>query len=229
MYGLERSRIIQDTPYGKLISTETDADGNCFFHAYLQSTEAETYSGYNTERRRKRVQTIRNYIDSQLKPIDIYELVDPTSFETIQTVIDKWLKENGHESIVFHSDKMSIRGYVEEVEKKYPEVIKEEKFIEHIHELIQYYGKEIKRYLLKDGTWMFDTLIPLFSKVMKVDIVFISSSTHKPVQLAVRGGYEHVIIMYHLGNHFESMGILHKDEIIRVFTQEAIKKLFGEY
>jgi hypothetical protein len=229
MYGLERSRIIQETPYGKLITTESDPDGNCFFHAYLQSTEAETYSGYSLEKRKKRVHVIRNHIDKELKPIDIYELVDPTSFETIQTVIDKWLKKNGHESIVFHSDKMSIRGYVEEVEKKYPEVIKEEHFIQHIHELIQHYGKEIKRYLLKDGTWMFDTLIPLFSKVMKVDIVFISSSTNKPIQLAFRGGYEHVIIMYHLGNHFESMGILHKDEIIRVFTKDAINKLFGEY
>jgi len=35
-------------------------------------------------------------------------------------------------------------------------------------------------------------------------------------------------MMYHSGDHFESMGILTKHDILRVFTPEAILKLFPE-
>ena len=228
MYALERSRVLSHTPYGELIVTSSDTDGNCFFHSYLQSTEQETYSSYSKEKRLQRVASIRDYIDKKLSPSDIYELVDPVSFEAIQNVIDRWLTKHKYEPIVFHSDKMSIRGYVEEIDKKYPGVIKDEHFISHIHELIQYYGKEIRSYFRKNGTWMNDSLIPLFGKIMKVDILFISSRTNKPISLALRGGYQHVLIMYHSGDHFESMGIVTKTDILRVFTPDAILKLFPE-
>ncbi len=220
---------VQDTPFGVLFSTRTDPDGNCFYHAYLQSVEDSTYSTYSTEDRKKRVQVIRNYIQEHLTPEDIFELVDTQSFENLKKFIDGYLTATKRQPIVYHESDMSIRGYVKAIEKTFPGIDKEEGFVQRVQQLIVNYGNQVADYFSKDGTWMNDTFIPLFSKKLQVDIVFISSRTGNPIQLAVRQNLPAVIVMYHTGDHFESMGIDARGEKIRVFTPQAIEKLFGTF
>ena len=219
---------VQDTPFGKLFSTRTDPDGNCFYHAYLQAVEDSSYSTYSLEDRKKRVQVIRNYIQDRLTPEDIFELVDTQSFENLKKFIDQYLTATKRSLIEYHDSDMSIRGYVKAVEKVYDGINKEEGFIKQVQNLIVSYGNQVASYFSKDGTWMNDTFIPIFSKKLQVDIVFISSRTGEPIKLAILQHFPAVIVMYHTGDHFESMGIDTGNEKIRVFTPEAIEKLFGK-
>ena len=219
---------VQDTPFGKLFSTRTDPDGNCFYHAYLQAVEDSSYSTYSLEDRKKRVQVIRNYIQDRLTPEDIFELVDTQSFENLKKFIDQYLTATKRSPIEYHDSDMSIRGYVKAVEKVYDGINKEEGFIKQVQNLIVSYGNQVASYFSKDGTWMNDTFIPIFSKKLQVDIVFISSRTGEPIKLAILQHFPAVIVMYHTGDHFESMGIDTGNEKIRVFTPEAIEKLFGK-
>jgi DNA-binding transcriptional MerR regulator len=220
---------VQDTPFGKLFSTRTDPDGNCFYHSYLQSVEDSTYSLYDKADRLKRVQVIRNYIHENLTPEDIFELVDSQSFENLKKFIDSYLISTKREPIEYHGSDFSIKGYVKEVENKYVGINKEDDFVKHVQRLIVAYGNQVSEYFAKDGSWMNDTFIPIFSKKLQVDIVFISSRTGGPIKLAVRQNFPAVIIMYHTGEHFESMGIDTGFEKIRVFTLESIEKLFGKF
>ena len=223
------SYTIQDTPFGKLISTRTDPDGNCFYHSYLQSVEDSTYSKYSREDRLKRVFVIRNYIQEHLTPEDIFELNDSQSFENLKKFIDSYLTSTHREPIEYHSGDLSIKGYVKAVEQTYEGINKEEGFVKHVQLLIVNYGNQVAQYFAKDGTWMNDTFMPIFSKKLQVDIVFISSKTGNPIQLAIRQNFPACVVMYHTGDHFESMGVDTGKEIVRVFTQEAIEKLFGKF
>jgi hypothetical protein len=221
------SYIVQDTPFGKLFSTRTDPDGNCFYHAYLQAVEDSSYSSYSSEDRKKRVKVIRSYIQQHLTPEDIFELVDTQSFENLKKFIDLYLTTSKREPVDYHESDMSIRGYVKTIEKTYSGIDKEPGFVQRVQQLIVNYGNQVAEYFAKDGTWMNDTFIPLFSKKLQVDIVFISSRTGAPIQLAIRQHFPAVIVMFHTGDHFESMGVDTGREKIRVFTPQSIEKLFG--
>jgi hypothetical protein len=223
------SYTVQETPFGKLFSTRTDPDGNCFYHAYLQAVEDSTYSLYSTEDRKKRVQVIRDYIQDHLTPEDIFELNDSQSFENLKKYIDAYLTSTRRAPIEYNQSDLSVRGYVKAVEQAYDGINKEEGFVRQVQNLIVNYGNQVAKYFAKDGTWMNDTFIPIFSKKLQVDIVFISSRTGNPIQLAMRQNFPAVIVMYHTGDHFESMGIDTGKEKIRVFTPDAIEKLFGKF
>jgi hypothetical protein len=172
---------------------------------------------------------IRNYIQEHLTPEDIFELVDTQSFENLKKFIDQYLTATRRSPLEYHESDMSIKGYVKAVEKTYEGINKEEEFVKQVQNLIVNYGNQVAGYFGKDGTWMNDTFIPIFSKKLQVDIVFISSRTGAPIQLAIRQHFPAVIIMYHTGDHFESMGVDTGKEKIRVFTPEAIEKLFGKF
>jgi hypothetical protein len=223
------SYTVEDTPFGRLFSTRTDPDGNCFYHSYLQSVEDSTYSTYTREERLKRVKVIRDYITEHLSPEDIFELVDTQSFENLKKYIDAYLTSTNRAPIEYHDADMSIKGYVKAVEKAYEGIDKEQKFVTQVQNLIVSYGNQIAKYFSKDGTWMNDTFISLFCKKLNVDITFLSSRTNLPIKLALRQGFPAVIVMYHTGDHFESMGIDTGKEKVRVFTPEAIEKLFGKF
>ena len=215
----------KDTPYGALHIIPSLADGNCFFHSFLQSIEPTTYSRLSDKQKRARVMEIRASIVSKLKPIDVYELIDPVSFDKIKFYFDKWLIDKGLKPIDYHHNDFSIRGYINELHKHYSKLSTNPLFVKHTQELLLQFGSDIKRYLAEDGSWMMDRFIPLFSKITKVDIVFISHETNQPIQLAVQGGYEHVIMMFHSGNHFESMALETPKGLVRVFTPESSKRL----
>lgn len=223
------SYIVQDTPFGKLFSTGTDPDGNCFYHSYLQAVEDSSYSLYDQADRLKRVQVIRNYIQDHLTPEDIFELSDSQSFENLKKFIDSYLISTKREAVDYNGSDFSIKGYVKELENKYDGINKEDGFIKRVQLLIVSYGNQVAGYFAKDGSWMNDTFIPIFSKKLQVDIVFISSRTGAPIKLAIRQNFPAVIIMYHTGEHFESMGVDTGTEKIRVFTPESIEKLFGKF
>lgn len=222
------NRLLKKTSYGNLFITSTETDGNCFYHSYLQSVEDEVYSKYNLEQKKKRVMVIRNYLQQMLTPEDVFYLNDSVSFEELKNQIDKFLKENGMTPPEYMSNKFSLSGYVEFVEKSFPGIDLNKDFIKHVQKTTDMYGHQIASYLRTDGTWMTDVFLPYFSNKMKVDIEFISSTDNKPVQLAIRQGFPAVILMYHTGGHFESMGVQTDKEIIRVFTPEAIRLLFAE-
>jgi hypothetical protein len=223
------SYTVEDTPFGQLFSTRTDPDGNCFYHSYLQSVEDSTYSLYNREDRLKRVKAIRDYITEHLTPEDIFDLVDTQSFENLKKYIDTYLASTERPPLDYHDAEMSIKGYVKAIENAYPGIDKEAGFVSCVQNLIVAYGNQIAKYFSKDGTWMNDTFIGLFCKKLQVDIVFLSSRTNQPIKLALRQGFPAVILMYHTGDHFESLGIDTGKEKIRVFTPQAIEKLFGKF
>lgn len=222
------NRLLKKTPYGNLFITSTEGDGNCFYHAYLQSVEDSIYSKYSIDQKKKRVMVIREYLQKMLTPEDVFYIIDPVSFDNIKQLVDKYLIENGMKPVDYMSGNLSLGGYVEFLEKTFPGIDAKPEFIKHIQQTMDAYGNQIASYLRTDGTWMTDTFIPYFSKKLQLDIEFISSTDNKPVQLSIRNGFPAVILMYHTGGHFESIGVQTDKEVIRVFTPEAIDLLFNE-
>jgi hypothetical protein len=222
------NRLLKRTSYGNLFITSSAADGNCFYHSYLQSVEDDVYSKYTEEQKKKRVMVIREYLQQMLTPEDVFYINDSVSFEELKNQIDKFLKDDGKNPPEYLSNDFSLAGYIDFVEKTFPGIDVNKDFVKHVQKITDLYGHQIAAYLRTDGTWMTDVFLPYFSKKMKVDIDFISSTNDKPVELAIRQGFPAVILMYHTGGHFESMGVQTDKEVIRVFTPEAVKLLFGE-
>lgn len=222
------NRLLKKTTYGNMFVTSTEGDGNCFYHSYLQAVEDDIYSKYSIEQKKKRVMVIREYLQKMLTPEDVFYMNDSVSFEELKNYLDKFLTDNGMTPPAYMSSDLSIAGYVEFIEKTFPEIDKNKEFVKHVQKTTDMYGAQIASYLRTYGTWMTDVFLPYFSKKMTVDIEFISSIDNKPVQLSIRQGFPAVILMYHTGGHFESIGVQTDKEIIRVFTPEAIKLLFSE-
>jgi hypothetical protein len=214
-------RVLRSTPYGDLVAEESAADGNCFYHSYLQCTQAETFAQSN---RRESVLRLKRYVAERITPDMIYSLNDPAHFDRLRDRIDEFVRSRGLRPVEFMDSDFSIRGYLLALEKEHASLLKEPEFVAHVHELIQHYGSGIRERIERDGVWADDTILPLFCRIMGVDITFISSSL-EPVQLALPTPSDHHIMMLHSGSHFEPLGVRSGGKVFHVLTGSSVEKI----
>jgi len=213
-------RVLCATPYGDLVASESAADGNCFYHSYLQCALGASFRTSDKEA----VLRLKRYVSERVTPERIYALNDPVHFDLLRTSVDQFLERRGVKPAAFMGSDFSIRGYLLELEKTSPALMKDPEFVDHIHLLIQQYGAAVKRKIEKNGSWADDTILPLFCSIMGVDITFLDTKL-RPVQLALPNPCEHHILMLHSGAHFEPMGVRQGGEVFRVLTGTSVEKL----
>ncbi len=214
-------RVLRTTIYGELVAEESAADGNCFYHSYLQCTQAESFAKSN---KRESVLRLKKYVADAVTPDMIYALNDPAHFDRLRTRIDEFVQTKGLKPAEFMDADFSIRGYLLSLEKDHPTLLKDPEFVAHIHDLIHRYGSGIKEMIQRDGVWADDSILPLFCRIMGVNITFISASL-EPVQLAIPNPVEHHIMMLHSGAHFEPLGIRSGGKVFHVLTGSSVEKI----
>jgi len=214
-------RVLRSTPYGDLVAEESASDGNCFYHSYLQCSQAETFARSD---KKESVLRLKRYVADAITPDMIYSLNDPAHFDRLRTTIDEFVRSRELRPAEFMDSDFSIRGYLLALEKDHPSLLKEPEFVAHVHELIHRYGTGIKRMIERDGVWADDSILPLFCRIMGVNITFISASL-EPVQLAIPNQAEHHIMMLHSGAHFEPLGIRSGGKVFHVLTGSSVDKI----
>ena len=115
----------------------------------------------------------------------------------------------------------SISSYVDLLYKMHPELQHNEPFRGIVRDISDQYHSRMCDYVQSDGSWMFDTLIPLFMNKMEINIVMISHSTGLPITHYPSLDSGETIFMYHIHDHFESVGFYKKGIMKRVFEQAS--------
>lgn len=216
------NRILRSTPYGDLVATESSADGNCFYHSYLQAVEGESFLRSNQH---EKVMQLKKYVANKITPEHVYTMSAPVNFELIKSRIDNFLTKNNIKPLEYNSSDFSIKGYLVELEKVYSTLISSKEFVDHVHKIIHQYGTQLKQMIGDHGVWANDTTLPLFCDIMKVDITFISAADLKPIQLVLKKPFEHHLMMLHSVNHFEPLGIQSGTTVYRVLSEKSIDKI----
>jgi hypothetical protein len=200
----------------KWVRTGTDGDGNCFFHAYAYSVDASTFRGLNVEERKHYVMKIKRFLADRITLQDTLQLIHPDSFEYFLTVIQSIIQPLAIPDLT-QQPILSLYSYIELLYKLHPSLQNDKKFYDQMMPLLKQYHTSIQSYINKDGTWMYDSLLPLFMKIMNINIVMISHQTGKPITHYPSRSCEHMIYMYHIHDHYESIGIYKEEIMTRVF------------
>lgn len=200
-----------------LVRTGIDTDGNCFFHSYLYSVEAPTYRELNYEQRLQRAMEVKHFFSDLVNVDDILDIIDVVKFEIIIGLLEKHLKGYKLPDLT-KQPLLSLRNYLLLIYESHPELNHDESFQYMIHLLQNDYLQNVKNYISADGSWMMDSYIILFMKKFKINIIMISDETKKRITHypSVEGSF---ILMYHINDHFESVGCYDK-------VTQHMKRLF---
>ena len=218
MLPFSEHKIICMTNKGAWIRTGVDGDGNCFFHSYVYSLEATRFRSLSYEDRLKHVMTVKKYFSIHITEQDIIELIDVNNFEYLTNQIEKWIHPKKGPDLS-NQPLLSIKGYVDLLYVSYPELKQDEQFQSKLNYLYQTYHKQIQQYTERDGTWMFDSLIHLFMKKMDINIVLVSHETNKQITHYPSLDTKYTIFIYHIHDHFESIGLFHNNIMKRIFEE----------
>lgn len=224
MLSFSVNKVVRETQHGSLVRTGTDPDGNCFFHAYLYSTEASTFKDLSYSLRLKRVIEIKNHFSNSITVDDVLDLVDVVSFEAILGLIERHLKGYTLPDLS-KQPLLSLRAYLLLIYGYHPKLSHEESFQYMIHLIQGEYHKKVQEYVRRNGAWMFDSYIILFMNKLKINIIMYSHTTNKPITHYPRYEGIHTILMYHLTDHFESMGWYVNNTMTRVFSENELPNL----
>jgi hypothetical protein len=204
----------------KWIRTVTDQDGNCFFHSYAYSVEANEFRKLSMEDRKKRILTIKSYIADNISLEDSISIIFPDMFESYINSIEFIMKKVDLEPIDLSKQPLlSIKEYNQLLYKKYPILLQYEPFSENIKSFMSMYHSSLQRYIKSDGTWVFDSIIPLIMKILSINIIIISHDTLLPISHMKMNECPYTIYMYHIHNHFESVGLYKDEKMTRVFEK----------
>ena len=201
-----------------LVRTGVDPDGNCFFHAYLYSVEAPTYRELNYDQRLQRAMELKHFFSDLVNVDDILDIIDVVTFETILGLVEKHLK--GYKlPDLSKQPLLSLRNYLLLIYESHPELNQDESFQYMIHLLQNDYLQNVREYICRDGSWMMDCYITLFMQKFKINIIMISHDTKKRITHYPSYNGSSIII-YHISNHFESVGCYDKvtQHMKRLFT-----------
>ena len=201
-----------------LIRTGTDPDGNCFFHAYLYSVNP-LYRDMNYQHRLQKALEIKEFFANKITVNDILDLIDVSTFETLIELIQIHLKGYNLPDLS-KQPLLSFRDYLLLVYQLYPNLSHEESFQYMIHMLQNDYHKRVQDYIKKNGTFMVDSYIDLFMKKMNMNIIMYSHQTGKPISHYRQYTVLHSIYMYHIPDHFESVGQIENGNVIRIFSNK---------
>lgn len=201
------------------VRTGTDPDGNCFFHAYAYSVEPNTFRELNKEQRKQRVMKIKKYIADHITFDDVYDLIHPEAFEKLVVLLDKQLLPLLPPDLT-NQPPLSLHQYIELIYKTHPILRENENLYKKIYPMLQHYYKSIVYYVREDGSWMYDALFPLLMKILNINIIMISHATGKKITHYPQHNCTYHIYMYHLSNHYESIGLYQDNVMNRVFEKD---------
>lgn len=202
----------------RFIRTGTDPDGNCFFHAYLYSVYP-LYREMNYQQRLKKALEVKDFFAKKITVNDVLDLIDVSTFETLLELIQVHLK--GYDlPDLSKQPLLSFRDYLLLVYELYPNLSHEESFQYMIHMLQNDYYQRVQDYIKKNGTFMIDAYIDLFMKKMNINIIMYSHQTGKPITHYPHYPVLYSIYMYHIPDHFESVGQLENGNVIRIFENK---------
>lgn len=221
MLSFSENKVVRDYQHGSLVRTGTDPDGNCFFHAYLYSTEASTFKELSYPSRLQRVMEIKQYFANSITVDDVLDLVDVVSFEAIHGLIERHLKGYTLPDLS-KQPLLSLRAYLLLVYASYPDLSHEESFQYMIHVIQGEYHTKVQEYVRRNGAWMSDSYIILFMNKLKINIIMYSHATSKPITHYPPYEGTHSILMYHLTDHFESLGWYTNHTMTRVFATNEL-------
>lgn len=219
MLSFSTHKVFLDQGDTKWVRTGTDSDGNCFFHAYAYCVEPNTFRDLNKENRKQRVLTIKKYVAEHITMDDIVDLVHPDAFEKFLPEFEKIIHPLP-EPDLRNQPPLSLRQYVNLLYQTHPILAQRDDFKEKIYSLLFGYKTSIQNYIHQDGTWMFDALFPLLMRILHVNIVMISHETGKKITHTRQHNSPYTIYIYHIVNHYESVGAYQNNIMSRVFETD---------
>ena len=185
-----------------LVRTGVDADGNCFWHAYLYCIDATTIRRLPPAERLNRVMAVKQRASDRFQLEDLMHLVDADLVQDGVTLLERVRPLNlENREIWCLADlplpKTTVPGW--------------DRFLT---ERLQ----KVKNDLRQHRAWMYDSLIHWFMHKSQLAIYMLSEATGRFItHYNIPKSAKHAIMMYHLGNHFESLGIYDGEHITRVF------------
>jgi len=221
MLSFSEHRLFRSTPDGSWVRTGTDPDGNCFFNAYAYSVQPNAYRSMDAHKRKQYVMRIKQFFSSKLSHQDTLDLIDVSFFEVFLKAMTSVLEPTYKLPDLSKQPLQSISSYVELLYKTHPVLRTNEPFRRIIDEISEQYHARMREYVQRDGSWMFDTLIPLFMNKMEINIIMISHETGMPITHYAPLESCETIFMYHIHDHFESVGLYKNSLMKRVFEHAS--------
>ena len=201
------------------VRTGTDGDGNCFFHSYVYSVEPNTFRELDIHQRKSRILKVKKYVADRVTFDDVYDLVHPDAFEKISEIINQRVAPLSIPDLK-NKPPLSLRQYIELIYDTHPILRKNDDFYKKIYPILQHYYNFIVDYIKQDGTWMYDALFPIIMKKLNINIIFISHDTSKKITHYPTYNCKYTIYIYHITNHYESIGLYKDGCMHRVFEKD---------
>ena len=202
------------------VRTGVDSDGNCFFNSYVYSLDPTLYRSLSYPERLNHVMKVKQYFSEHITLEHAIQLIDPSSFEQLINPIETFLTKRSLSCPDLREQPLlSINGYNRLVLSLHPTLETDSEYSRLRTSIYSNYHKMITNYVQKDGSWMFDSLIMLFMKIMDMNILLISHKTGKQISHYNTIATKYTILMYCLDNHFESIGQYKDNMMKRVFEK----------
>ena len=222
MLSFSKNLVFLSTPSGYWVRTGTDPDGNCFFNSYAYSIQPNAYRNMDISKRKQYVMKIKKYFSTKITPHDTDELIDVSFFELFLKHMSSLCEPAYKLPDLTKQPLHSISSYLDLLYTNHPSLKKNSTFQSNIQHISNQYYNTICDYVTQDGTWMFDSLIPLFMKKMEINIIIVSHETGLPItHYTLFEENSETIFMYHIHSHFESAGFYKNNIMERVFTEAS--------
>lgn len=200
------------------VRTGTDADGNCFFHAYAYSVEANEFRTKTKEERKQRVLSIKHFVAERISMEHVLNSNHPELFEYILVDLEKYLSPLVLPDLSNYP-LLTIQSFLGILYKTHPSLESLSTFQHYLHSQLQFHHQRLKDFVRHDGSWIYDSLMPIIMSILQVNIIIISHETQKPITHVTQGLFPHTIYLYHVHDHFESVGLFENDFMKRVFDK----------
>lgn len=200
------------------VRTGVDGDGNCFYHAYAYSMDASTVSQLSIQQRLEYVLRIKNEFANRITFEDTSDLIDMNSFDALVQLIHVYLSNHNLSFPDLSKEPLySIGEYVALICQLHPILKSDAEFHKHVVLILKQYHASIQEYVRRNGSWVFDSLIDLFMKKMDINIWIISDTTKARITHYPVGNARYTIFLYHINDHYESVGWYKDKKMTRVF------------
>ena len=218
MLAFSQHQVFLKTHKGDWVRTGVDGDGNCFYHAYAYCMDASTVSKLSHHQRLEYVLRIKNEFANRITFNDTSDLIDMTSFESLAHLIHMYLSKKQLAFPDLSKEPLySIGEYVALICQLHPILQSDTDFHRHVVLILKQYHVSIQDYVRRNGSWVFDALIDLFMKKMEINIWIISDATKARITHYPLGDARYTIFLYHIQDHYESIGWHQHKEMTRVF------------
>ena len=162
---------------------------------------------------------LKNYFSNHIELEDDMNFFDTNHFEELMNAVEKKLHPLKGPDLS-KEPLLSFRSYMNLVYKLHQSLQTCHEFNLFIKNLGNQYHRMIKHYVERNGSWMFDSLIELFMKTVDMNIVLISDETKLPINHIRPYSSQYSMFIYHIHNHFESIGLYRNEVMKRIFEED---------